>query len=243
MITNDEESENGLKTRGRGIFITFEGGEGVGKSTQILLLAKRLEAAGIEVERLREPGGTRIGEAIRAVLLDAGNTELNAISELLLYEAARAQLVTELIEPALQRGAVVLCDRYTDSTVAYQGIARGLGVDEVEQLNRIGSLGVAPDRTILITHDAKEALERATEQGADRLEAEGMEFHKKVLGGFEFLAAKELDRIRKVPCHPEKKDTAIAVFEQVADLFPDIETDDFVITDELLAQVKEGHDR
>jgi dTMP kinase len=227
----------------RGVFITFEGGEGVGKSTHILLLEWRLKAAGIEVLSLREPGGTRISEEIRAILLSNENAELDFVSELLLYEAARAQLITQIIEPALEQGVTVLCDRFTDSTLAYQGIARGLGLELVEQANLIGSKGLVPHRTIFLTHDPKEALSRATENGADRLEAEGLSFHAQVLAGFELLAERDPDRIRKVRSCSEKIDTALAVFEQVKDLFPQIAEADFQITPELLIEAKERHSR
>lgn len=229
-------------TSKRGVFITFEGGEGVGKSTHILLLKWRLEAAGIEVLSIREPGGTRISEMIRAILLDKENIDINPVSELLLYEAARAQLVEQVIEPALAQGTVVLCDRYTDSTLAYQGFARGLGLEIVEQANLIGNKGLAPDRTIFLIHDHEDALERATENGADRLESEGLDFHAKVMAGFMQLWKRDPKRIRCVHNCPEKQDTAHAIFEQVKDLFPQLPHEDFPITAELLEQVRERHD-
>jgi dTMP kinase len=225
-----------------GIFITFEGGEGVGKSTQILLLAWRLEKAGISVLRLREPGGTAIGEMIRQILLNPQNTDLDDMSELLLYEAARAQLVSQVIEPALSRSMTVLCDRFTDSTLAYQGIARGLGFDLAEQANRFGSKGLTPHRTIVLTHDTQEALNRAVEEGADRLEAEGLDFHRKVARGFERIAQRYPKRVRIVQNLPDKAQTAKAVFEQLKDLFPQVADDDFEITEELLERVREEHD-
>jgi dTMP kinase len=228
-------------SKDRGVFITFEGGEGVGKSTHVLLLEWRLKAAGIEVLSLREPGGTRISEDIRAILLNNENAELDFVSELLLYEAARAQLITQVIQPALEQGVTVLCDRFTDSTLAYQGIARGLGLELVEQANIIGSKGLVPDRTIFLAHDTEEALSRATENGADRLESEGLDFHAQVLAGFELLAERDPKRIRKVQSHSEKEDTALAVFEQVKDLFPQLAAADFQITPELLLRAKEKH--
>lgn len=221
-----------------GVFITFEGGEGVGKSTQILLLALRLEAAGVEVLRLREPGGTHIGEAIRAILLDPANNELDNVSELLLYEAARAQLVSEVIELALTRGATVLCDRFTDSTLAYQGVARGLGFELVERANRLGSRGLVPHRTIVLTRDLEEALSHATEEGADRLEAEGLAFHRRVGEGFLSLAKRDPQRIRLVQNFENKQDTAEAVFAAVADLFPQVAHQEFAVTEDMIARVK-----
>ena len=226
----------------RGVFITFEGGEGVGKSTQILLLAWRLEAAGIKVLRIREPGGTRIGEMIRAILLDPANTDLDDTSELLLYEAARSQLVSQVIEPALSRGTTVLCDRFTDSTLAYQGVARGLGLDTVATANQIGSHGLVPQRTIVLLHDIQEALGRAVEEGADRLEAEGLDFHRRVMQGFAQIFAADPRRVRLVQSQPEKAQTAEAVYQEVKDLFPQVKADDFTINEELLARVREEHD-
>ena len=225
-----------------GTFISFEGGEGVGKSTQILFLAWRLQAAGIEVLRLREPGGTRVSESIRGILLNPEHTEIDDIAELLLYEAARAQLVSEVIRPALARGATVLCDRFSDSTLAYQGIARGLGLELVQQANQLGSGGLVPKRTIVLTCDPEQALGRATEEGADRLEAEGLSFHQKVMQGFEQLVRLEPQRVRMVASHPEKSATAEAVFEQVKDLFPQAAELNFQITDQLLERVREEHD-
>jgi len=226
----------------QGIFISFEGGEGVGKSTQILLLAWRLEAAGVEVSRIREPGGTQIGEKIRAILLDTNNIDIDSTSELLLYEAARAQLVSQVIEPALKRGMTVLCDRFTDSTLAYQGVARGLGFELTEQANQLGSKGLVPDRTIVLTLDTEEALKRAVKEGADRLEAEGLAFHRKVMQGFTQIAERYPERVRLVPSLAGKKETAEAVFAELKDLFPLRAAHDFIITEEHLRRVRKEHD-
>jgi dTMP kinase len=225
-------------------FITFEGGEGVGKSTQILLLSRRLEAAGQRVLRLREPGGTQVGEAIRRILLDPLNTSLCSTSELLLYEAARAQLVSEVIEPALAAGTTVLCDRYIDSTLAYQGLARGLGREAVERANAIGSRGCLPSRTILLERDTAEALNDARADGADRLEAEDLHFHELVHRGYRLIAVTDHHRIRTVACRASKAETAAAVFAELADLFAFTPEQaraaaDFAITPELLEQVKQ----
>jgi len=225
-------------TTKRGLFITFEGGEGVGKSTQIRLLAARLEAGGYETVLVRDPGGTAIGEKIRAILLDTANTDLDATSELLLYEAARAQLVAEYIIPALDKGAVVLCDRFTDSTMAYQGIARNLGTDTVRQANTIGSRGLIPDRTIVLTRDVEFALKRASKDGPDRLEAESIGFHTQVHKAFAAIAANEPDRVRLVANRIQKTDTAEAVFHELRDLFPQAAEIPFTITPELLGCIK-----
>lgn len=205
-----------------GTFITFEGGDGVGKSTHIRLLAERLTAHGLEVVCVREPGGTAIGEALRAIVLDPANNAMAPQAELLVYEAARAQIVAEVIEPALARGAVVLCDRFYDSTVAYQAFARGLDRSFVEAANRFATGGIAPDRTILLVcADAEEGLARAQELAEpDRLEQEGAAFHRKVAAGFAALAAEEPQRVRTVASHGSVEATAAAIAVELADLFP-----------------------
>jgi len=233
---------NSHQGNGQGAFITFEGGEGVGKSTQILFLAWRLEAAGLKVLRVREPGGTVIGEKIRAILLNPENSDLDDVCELLLYEATRAQLVSQVIIPALSRGETVLCDRFSDSTLAYQGVARGLGFEFVEHANQLGSRGLTPHRTIVLTHDTKQALSRAVREGADRLEAEGLDFHRRVKLGFTQVAERYPQRVRIVQSRPDKRDTAEAVFAELRDLFPQAAELNFAITDEYLKRVKEEHD-
>ena len=207
----------------RGIFITFEGGEGAGKSTHIRFLAEALRARGREVVCLREPGGTDIGEQLRAVVLDPANDAMADEAELLIYEAARAQIVAQVIAPALERGAVVLCDRFTDSTVAYQACGRGLSRAFVDQANAFACQGVRPDRTILMVTggSAKTGLVRATHRsGADRLEQAGEEFHDRVNAAFLKIADAEPDRVRVVVSADRKSVTAASVFSQLADLFP-----------------------
>jgi dTMP kinase len=179
----------------RGLLITFEGGEGTGKSTQVALLATRLRAADLRVLVLREPGGTTVGEAVRRVLL-APDAEISARTELLLYEASRAQLVAEVVEPALQRGEIVVLDRFYDSTTAYQCFGRGLPRDDVDAANHLAAAGVVPDRTIVLDLDPEEGLRRATAHaGADRLEGESFDFHRAVREGFLAIAAEEPDRV------------------------------------------------
>ena len=182
----------------KGLFITLEGVDGCGKSTQGALLADALEAAGREVVRLRDPGSARLSEKIRLMLLDPGNDDMCYECELLLYEAARAQMVRELIEPALARGAVVVCDRYCDSTYAYQAAGRGLSPQMIEIANELGSCGVTPDVTLVFDLSAEEALGRATHEGADRLEGEGMRFQRRVREGYMRLAQEQSDRVRLV---------------------------------------------
>lgn len=182
----------------RGTFITLEGADGCGKSTQVALLADAIQAAGREVVRLREPGGTSISEKIRALVLDPDNAETAPECELLLFEASRAQLVRQVIEPALARGAVVLCDRFYDSTYAYQAAGRALDVRVISQANALGSCGVTPDLTLVLDMDTKDALARATRGGADRLEAEGVAFQERVRQGYLDLAAAESGRVHVV---------------------------------------------
>ncbi len=202
----------------RGVFITFEGGEGCGKSTQLRLLAHALEAAGVPVRTLREPGGTAVGEAVRSILLDPDHAGLDDIAELLLYEAARAQLVAEVIEPALEAGEVVLCDRFYDSTTAYQGHARGIALDEVAELNRAATDGLSPDRTLILDVDPALGIARATSHGADRLESEDLAFHRRVREGFLAIAAAEPERVRTVDASGGIDEVACAVAAALADM-------------------------
>lgn len=228
-------STTGDRTIGPGIFITFEGGEGAGKTTHITFLATCLRAMGREVLCLREPGGTAIGESLRSIVLDPENTAMSDQTELLIYEAARAQIVREVIIPALARGAVVLLDRFYDSTLAYQAYGRGLPVSFVRQANSFACQGIHPCRTILLTSQStpEEGLERATHHGsADRLEQAGADFHARVNSAFMRLAAENPARIRVVSSAGAKDQTARAIFSELADIFgwgPDspVWSDDF----------------
>ncbi len=174
------------------MFVTFEGIDGSGKSTQAARLAEALRARGREVVSTREPGGTRLGEEIRALLLDGG--AVSPWAEAALFAAARAQLAGEVIRPALARGADVVCDRFLDSSLAYQGIARGLGVDAVLELNQLTLGGLEPDRTFLLALPAAEAARRETGR-PDRIEAEGLAFLARVGAAYEELAARFPRRI------------------------------------------------
>lgn len=181
----------------KGLFITLEGVDGCGKTTQGELLVEALKAAGHDVVSVREPGGPRLSEKIRLLVLDPGNSDMCDECELLLYEAARAQNVREVIEPALMRGATVVCDRFADSTYAYQSAARGLAVDVIQDANRLGSCGVTPDVTLVFDLDPVEAFGRATMGGrADRLEGEGSGFQRRVREGYLQLAEQQPDRVR-----------------------------------------------
>lgn len=178
----------------RGTFVTFEGIDGCGKSTQLDLMAAALAELGVPYVCLREPGGNVISEKIRDLLLDPDNVGMRPETELLLYEASRAQNVLQAIKPALEMGKVVLCDRFYDSTFAYQAHARGLGEDLVRKANELGSCGVSPDATIVFDLDPEVAFERATRGGTDRLEAEGLAFQRRVRSGY--LRAHELEPLR-----------------------------------------------
>ena len=181
----------------RGRFITFEGVEGCGKSTQMARLLEWMEKAGLLVLATREPGGTKVGEGIRELLLTPHDEGLDAGAELLLYEAARAQHVSEVIRPALEAGVHVLCDRFFDSTTAYQAFGRGLDEEMVLEFNRMASGGLVPDLTLLFSVAIEEGLGRARgESAGDRLEGESLVFHRKVQAGFEALAQREPGRFR-----------------------------------------------
>ncbi len=167
------------------MFVTFEGLDGSGKSTQVELLRSHLAEAGRDVVATREPGGTELGERVRHLLLQGG--EVSPWAEAALFAAARAELVAQVIGPALERGADVVCDRYLDSSLAYQGIARGLGVDQVLALNVNAIRGILPDLTFLLTIEADEAAERG--EASDRIEREGGEFQRAVETAYRELAA------------------------------------------------------
>lgn len=183
----------------RGLFITVEGIDGCGKSTQARLIAAALEAAGHDVLRLREPGGVKISEQIREILLDPANVEMGDVCELLLYEAARAQLVHQVIRPALAAGKTVICDRFYDSTTAYQAFADGLDRGMVSQANELAVDGCRPDLTLVFDLPVEDALRRRSDRAAeDRLELKGLEFQARVAAGFRAVAADEPDRVKLV---------------------------------------------
>jgi len=190
--------------RKRSLFLTFEGMDGSGKTTQMRLLAERLRACGRKVLETAEPGGTRIGIEIRRILLDAANQELGPTAEMLLYFACRAQNVDEWIMPALAAGKIVLSDRFTDSTLVYQGCGRGLGADAVMALDRIACRGLVPDLTLLIDIDAETSLARAharnasQQTGETRMDEQSFEFHRQVYDAYHALAAREPQRFRVI---------------------------------------------
>ena len=174
----------------KGIFITFEGIDGCGKSTQCEMLKEYLKENNKDFIFVREPGGTVIGERIREILLDKKNSQMTARTELLLFEAARAQITDEVIKPALEEGKIVLCDRFFDSSSAYQGMARGMGMDFVAGLNMAATGGLKPDVTFFFDISAEEALERRDKRGeaSDRIELAGLKFQEDVRRGYIELA-------------------------------------------------------
>jgi dTMP kinase len=205
----------------RGWFITFEGGEGSGKSTQIGRLADRLRSRGREVVVTREPGGTDIAEAVRAILLDP-KFDPDGVTEVFLYEAARRDHVVKVIAPAVARGAVVLSDRFADSSLVYQGLARGVGWDEVDRLNSLATGGMAPDLTVVFDIRPRVGLERArgrnsvSDVSESRLDEEPLEFHRQVRSGFALLAETFPDRVRVIDADGDPDQ----VFERLVSVLP-----------------------
>ena len=181
----------------KGLFITFEGIDGCGKSTQCERLKEYLKANGRDFIFVREPGGTEIGERIREILLDKKNSKMTPRTELLLFEAARAQITEEVIRPALEEGKIVLCDRFFDSSSAYQGCARGMGMDFVAGLNMAATGGLKPDITFFFDISAEEALARRGKRGeaSDRIELAGLKFQEDVRKGYLELAKDSDGRI------------------------------------------------
>ncbi len=186
------------------MFITFEGPEGSGKSTQLPKLAQFLEESGLLIVKTREPGGTKIGDQIREVLVRMDNTELHPRTEILLFLAARAQLVEELIIPSLQEGKIILCDRYGDSTLAYQGYGHGLDLDTLRAMLHFATGGLKPDLTILLDVDVMTGLKRKKiKEEWNRLDAFELSFHERVRDGYHILAGQEPERWKIVDATQE----------------------------------------
>jgi dTMP kinase len=213
----------------RGRFVTFEGIEGSGKSTQVSLLQRRLGSAGISVVVTREPGGTRLGKRLRTILLETSGEPTAPRAELHLYVADRIQHLVEIVEPALARGDVVLCDRYVDATIAYQGYGRMLPLDRIHELHRHAPLDRKPERTVLLDLDPDVGLararQRASASAADaaegKMEAEGVAFHRRVREGYLALASADPDRFRVVAADGATDEVQRAVWDAVRDLFPE----------------------
>jgi len=206
----------------RGVLVTVEGIDGCGKTTQVALLESWLKDKGRAVRSVREPGGVPISERIRELLLDPSGEGMSAITELLLYEASRAQLVNDVIRPALDSGQVVICDRYTDSTMAYQGYGRGLPKEFIAELNIRATNGVVPAKTVVLDIALSEAVRRRKESGpADRLEGEGNPFYERVRRGFLAVAQQEPERVVVVDGTPNAETVAdsvrLAVVQSILD--------------------------
>lgn len=202
--------------RTSGLFIAFEGGDGAGKSTQAGLLAAALQERGLEVLRTREPGGTTIGEKLRSLVLDHGQGEIDPRTEALIFAASRAAHVHQAILPALSRGAVVVCDRYIDSSVAYQGAGRGLGADSVLKVNLWAVEGLRPDLTVLLDVEPVEGRGRRVQNGAeDRLESEPDAFHSLIRGAFLDRAAADPAQYLVLPARQPVEELATAILADV----------------------------
>lgn len=192
----------------KGKFITFEGCEGVGKSRQIKLLQEYLDKHGIKYYLTREPGGTTVSEKIREIILDGKNTDMVDECEALLYAGARVQLLKEVVAPKLNNGELVICDRFVDSSLAYQGYARGLGTDFISEINSYAIKNFTPDCTLFLDLPPEKAfLRKGGADKNDRLELSGMEFHNKVYKGYKELAEKNKDRIVVIDASGEKTET------------------------------------
>ena len=203
-----------------GIFISFEGPDGSGKSTQIALLKEYLENKGYDCLVTREPGGTKISEQVREILLDPANKAMGYMTEALLYASARAQLMHEVILPALEAGRAVICDRFVDSSAVYQGIARGLGVDEIYKLNAYATEGVLPQLTIHLDLPASVGIARKKDQkDLDRMEQEDSSFHEKVAQGYRDLAKLAPDRIKSLDATLPIRDIHSRIIELVETVF------------------------
>ena len=226
-----------------GVLITFEGGDGAGKSTHIRFLADVLESLGFDVLRMREPGGTEVGEQLRDVVLDERNAGLSPRAELLIYEAARAQLVDEAIRPALAAGKVVLCDRFTDSTLAYQGYGRGIDLGFIREANAFATDGIEPDATIVLScPDREEKKSRVDRRDkADRLELAGDDFHARVIDAFGDIARLSGGRMRIVETSGGHSSTARAIFRALAPVAPWL-SDGSVDLADMLAAYDAAHD-
>ncbi len=211
-----------------GYFITFEGVEGCGKTTQIKLLSEFLSTHGIQTVLTREPGGCPIADKIRTILLDADNRALSPLAELMLYAAARAQHVTEVIAPALEGGKIVLCDRFCDATVAYQSFGRGIDRGVIDTLNLHACQGVSPDLTLLVDCDPAVGLERARRRieassgpREERFELEELAFHHRVRNGYQQLAAEQPERFLIINGSDSIEDIFATISRQVSALIPE----------------------
>ncbi len=204
----------------QGLFITFDGPEGGGKTTQRELISKKLKELGHNVVDTREPGGTKLGKAIREWLLTPSDVKIASHAEILLFMADRAQHVFEVVKPALEAGKIVLCDRYVDSTIAYQVGGRGLPLELMDQLNQISHQGLMPHRTYLLMVDPNEGLKRAQKKGPDRFEEENLTFHEKVSAKYLQIAKENSKRIKLIEGNYSIEQTFEIIFNDLKSLLP-----------------------
>ena len=203
-----------------GVFITIEGGDGAGKSTLLEGLVDHLEREGIPLFKTRAPGGTSIGQEIRKIRLSHKESRVSSKCELLLFMADRAQHVEEIIRPALEKGQIVLCDRFNDSTIAYQGAARGFSFEEVESLCDYATGGLKPDLTLYLDLPADLAMTRRAKagQGVDRIESEALNFHEKIREGFLTIAAKDAERFKVIDATQSPEDVLKEALHLIHDI-------------------------
>jgi len=199
----------------KGIFITFEGPEGCGKSTHSKLACEYLKNKGYDCVYTREPGGTKLGERIRQVLLHSDGIEISDLAELFLFEAARSQIVAELIKPSLAKKKIVICDRFSDATFSYQGYGGKIPMEEIKVLDRVATASLKPDATILLDIDTETGLKRAKPKGADRMEAKDVAYHKRVRSGYLKLARADPSRIKVIKVTGPIDDTQEQVRREV----------------------------
>jgi dTMP kinase len=197
------------------LFITFEGGEGCGKSTQARVLLRNLDRAGIPAILVHEPGGTSLGEKIRSLLKKTGSIAISPLAELMLFNASRSQIVEDIIRPALEQGKIVICDRFTDSTIAYQHYGRGLELKIVKEVNRIAARGLNPDLTFLLDIPPEEGMARKQDADRDRFMQEDLAFHARVRDGFIRMACEEHRRWLMIDAHAPKKAISSLIWERV----------------------------
>ena len=203
------------KSLKNGIFITFEGCEGCGKSTHSRLLYDYLEKLGYDCVITREPGGTRAGEEIRKILLHSDGIDISDMTELFLFESARAQIVGEIIKPALNKKRIVICDRFSDATLAYQGYGGKVPVPAIKTLDRVATGGIRPDLTLVLDIDTVTGLGRAKQKGSDRMEKKALSYHRRVRKGYLAIARKEPARVKVVKVEDDMNKTQSNIRSQV----------------------------
>jgi len=206
------------KSLRRGIFITFEGVEGCGKSTHSRRIYRHLKDIGYATIYTKEPGGTKVGNKIRQILLNPKNRGVNDITELFLFEANRSQVISDVIRPALREKKIVICDRFYDATMAYQGYGAGLDKNIVRKMNRLATGGLKPNLTIILDIDVKKGLYRATRKGRDRMERKGVSFHNRVRRGYGAIAKSDPRRVRLIATRETISQTGDLIRKEVLDV-------------------------